>query len=84
MDLSALDPCQAIQLWALNLSFTDLKANTSLVALYCSCTESVDRCLGICANPDLAGVGVRIAFYAQSVMNGELASCSERSRRYAV
>jgi hypothetical protein len=42
----------------------------ALVALYCACPGAT-FCRGICANPDLAGVGVRAAFYAQSVMNGE-------------
>jgi hypothetical protein len=53
-----------------------------LAGLYCACSDDpvsfpipksicpAENCLGICANPDLAGIGVRTAFYAQSVMNG--------------
>lgn len=48
----------------------------ALIALYCACPGAT-FCRGICANPDLAGVGVRAAFYAQSVMNG--GQCCESS-----
>ena len=37
-------------------------------ALYCS--QPVAQCLAICANTDISGIGVRVAFYAQSVISG--------------
>jgi hypothetical protein len=60
--------------------------DSTLAGLYCSCGSAAPaafnisssfaicpatKCLGICANPDISGVGVRAAFYAQSVMNCE-------------
>jgi hypothetical protein len=48
----------------------------ALAALYCACATTTNdnvtsTCYSICPNPDLAGVGVRAAFYAGSMTNGE-------------
>jgi hypothetical protein len=53
-----------------NATFDHTTTDDALIALYCACDMTANMCRGICANPDLAGVGVRAAFYAQSVMNG--------------
>lgn len=45
--------------------------NNSTTQALCCIGTSVD-CVAICPNQDLAGIGVRIAFYLQSFMNGEL------------
>jgi len=49
---------------------SDLLGNQTLAALECSGNQTT--CSAICANTDLAGIGVRVAFYAQSVMNALL------------
>lgn len=46
-----------------------LLTNQTLAAVVCS--TSNDVCTAICANTDLAGIGVRVAFYAQSAINSE-------------
>lgn len=38
---------------------------------YCA-INNPDMCCGICPNTDLSGLGVRLAFYVQSIMNGTL------------
>ena len=47
-----------------------------LSALVCSGANLADiglndSCVAICPNPDLSGIGVRTAFYIQSVINGK-------------
>ncbi|EIW52348.1 uncharacterized protein TRAVEDRAFT_156445 [Trametes versicolor FP-101664 SS1] len=46
--------------------------------MICSVSNSTEACVAICPNPDLAGVGVRTAFYLQSVMNTLLVILSRR------
>ena len=41
-----------------------------LVAMYCTGKLQTNTCPGICPNGDLEGIGVRLAFYAQSFING--------------
>ena len=43
--------------------------NDTLQALVCA--GLITECGAICPNPDLAGIGVRVAFYLQSALNGE-------------
>lgn len=57
-----------IEILASNAS--SLLTNQTLAALVCSASNLV-ACTAICANTDLAGIGVRIAFYLQSAMNSE-------------
>ncbi|TCD66843.1 hypothetical protein EIP91_000797 [Steccherinum ochraceum] len=57
---------------------SDILGNQTLAALVCSGDPASLDCTGICANPDLAGIGVRVAFYAQSVMNTLLVVLSPR------
>ncbi|KAI8986292.1 hypothetical protein BD414DRAFT_546366 [Trametes punicea] len=54
-------------------------ANATLAALVCSASpDDPSSCVAICPNPDIAGVGVRSAFYLQSVMNTLLVIVSRR------
>lgn len=48
--------------------------NSTLAAIECS--QPGSECLAICANADLAGVGVRVSFYAQSVLSGTSIHCN--------
>jgi hypothetical protein len=42
-----------------------------LAAMYCAYGDALNvTCGGICPNADVAGIGVRIAFYSQSIANG--------------
>ncbi|OBZ71733.1 hypothetical protein A0H81_08882 [Grifola frondosa] len=43
--------------------------NATWAALVCSSSDSSSPCSAICANPDLSGIGVRVAFYLQSFLN---------------
>ncbi|KAH9919156.1 uncharacterized protein BXZ73DRAFT_92098 [Epithele typhae] len=43
--------------------------DSSLAAAICSVSESSEQCTAICPNPDLSGIGVRVAFYLQSFLN---------------
>ncbi|KAG8956109.1 hypothetical protein FRC03_010953, partial [Tulasnella sp. 419] len=43
----------------------------TIAAQYCACDDAAE-CYGICPNPDLAGIGVRVAFYFQSIANAWL------------
>jgi hypothetical protein len=68
-------------------TYPNYLSDATFAGLYCSCNgalssafniSSVDNicpatteCFGICANADVSGIGVRVAFYAQSVMNCE-------------
>ncbi|KAI0671246.1 hypothetical protein C8Q78DRAFT_1131643 [Trametes maxima] len=57
----------------------DTLQNATLAALVCSAPPSdPSACIAICPNPDLAGVGVRTAFYLQSFMNALLVIFSHR------
>lgn len=48
-------------------------SDATQAASTCSASNDViATCIAICPNADLAGVGVRTAFYLQSVMNSEL------------
>ena len=42
-----------------------------LQTVVCGGLLSSSQCLGLCPNPDLAGIGVRVAFYLQSIVSGE-------------
>ncbi|KAH8082452.1 hypothetical protein BXZ70DRAFT_959185 [Cristinia sonorae] len=57
-------------------SVSGILDNATLAALECAVDQNY--CTAICANPDLAGIGVRVAFYAQSVMNTLLVVLSPR------
>jgi hypothetical protein len=53
----------------------DSRGSVEAAGLYCACvaanrTSSALSGFSICPNPDLAGVGVRAAFYAGSLTNG--------------
>lgn len=50
----------------LNANVTD---SDLLQAVACNGLYS-DSCIAICPNQDLAGIGVRVAFYFQSVLTG--------------
>ncbi|KAI9068732.1 hypothetical protein FKP32DRAFT_1641846 [Trametes sanguinea] len=53
--------------------------NATLAALVCSApSDDPSSCVAICPNPDIAGVGVRSAFYLQSIMNTLLVIFSRR------
>ncbi|GBE85478.1 hypothetical protein SCP_0706650 [Sparassis crispa] len=52
--------------------------NGTLSALQCSSSNSAYGCSAICPNTDLAGLGVRAAFYGQSVLNTLLVVFSPR------
>ncbi|KAI0629929.1 hypothetical protein C8Q77DRAFT_1064531 [Trametes polyzona] len=57
----------------------DVLQNATLAALVCSAPpDDPSACVAICPNADLAGVGVRTAFYLQSVMNTLLVILSRR------
>ncbi|OJT02168.1 hypothetical protein TRAPUB_7283 [Trametes pubescens] len=54
-------------------------SDATLAALTCSASnDTLSQCIAICPNADLAGVGVRTAFYLQSVMNTLLVILSRR------
>ena len=46
--------------------------NTTLQALCCAGLLNDATQCAICPNPDLAGIGVRVAFYLQCLVNSEL------------
>ncbi|KIO27520.1 hypothetical protein M407DRAFT_23209 [Tulasnella calospora MUT 4182] len=53
--------------------FREATNNTALQALYCHANVNFHpECFGLCPNPDLSGIGVRIAFYSQAFMNAML------------
>ncbi|CDO72293.1 hypothetical protein BN946_scf184970.g145 [Trametes cinnabarina] len=53
--------------------------NATLAALVCAAPpDDPCPCVAICPNPDISGVGVRSAFYLQSVMNTLLVIFSRR------
>ncbi|KAI0655457.1 hypothetical protein C8Q70DRAFT_923626 [Cubamyces menziesii] len=53
--------------------------NGTLAALVCAAPpDDPSQCIAICPNPDISGVGVRSAFYLQSVMNTLLVIFSRR------
>ena len=50
--------------------------NGTLAALVCAAPpDDPSQCIAICPNPDISGVGVRSAFYLQSVMNSKYFVC---------
>lgn len=50
----------------------DLLNNSTLAAQQCSGDLAPDAvCIALCPNTDLAGIGVRLAFYMQSFFNSE-------------
>ncbi|KAG8986978.1 hypothetical protein FRB94_002316 [Tulasnella sp. JGI-2019a] len=46
-------------------------SNATIEAAYCA-SNDFPSCLGLCPNTDLAGIGVRLAFYLQAAMNALL------------
>jgi hypothetical protein len=44
--------------------------NTDALAQALTCSGLLTDCPAICPNPDLAGIGVRVAFYFQSLVTG--------------
>ncbi|KAG8863339.1 hypothetical protein FRB96_008831 [Tulasnella sp. 330] len=46
-------------------------SNSTIEAAYCAAND-FPYCLGLCPNTDLAGIGVRLAFYLQAAMNALL------------
>ncbi|KAI0775612.1 hypothetical protein BD413DRAFT_280050 [Trametes elegans] len=57
----------------------DVLQNDTLAALVCSADPSdTSLCVAICPNADISGVGVRTAFYLQSIMNTLLVIFSRR------
>jgi hypothetical protein len=62
--------CRALN----NIPF-GIRGSVEAAGLYCACvaanrTSPALSGFSICPNPDLAGVGVRAAFYAGSLTNG--------------
>ncbi|KAH7097638.1 hypothetical protein BKA62DRAFT_774107 [Auriculariales sp. MPI-PUGE-AT-0066] len=47
-----------------------------LADIFCSSNRVGNTCYGICPNPDLAGIGVRLAFYLQAALNALLVAVS--------
>ncbi len=64
--------------WWCNVS-SDTLQNATLAALQCS-QEQDGSCVALCPNPDISGVGVRSAFYIQSLMNSKSRSLSSCGR----
>ena len=60
--------------WWCNVS-SDILQNATLAALQCA-EEQDGLCVALCPNPDISGVGVRSAFYVQSLMNSKSRSLS--------
>ncbi|KAI0823273.1 hypothetical protein BC628DRAFT_1325548 [Trametes gibbosa] len=56
----------------------DILGDASRAALVCAASNDTSPCAAICPNADLSGVGVRTAFYLQSVMNTLLVILSRR------
>ncbi|KDQ13670.1 hypothetical protein BOTBODRAFT_45100 [Botryobasidium botryosum FD-172 SS1] len=52
----------------MSLNCSAVRSDPQAQASYCANSNLTD-CCGICPNTDLAGIGVRLAFYLQSVMN---------------
>ncbi|KAF8907269.1 hypothetical protein CPB84DRAFT_1843977 [Gymnopilus junonius] len=66
------------QMFSLNIPATDTAVfgDTSfLSSIYCS-KDSATQCYGICPNADLAGVGVRAAFWTSSILQAILVAVS--------
>ncbi|KJA13145.1 hypothetical protein HYPSUDRAFT_73135 [Hypholoma sublateritium FD-334 SS-4] len=55
----------------LNVTSASLTESSFLSSLFCS-TDTAQTCYGICPNADLAGVGVRIAFWLSSILQAIL------------
>ncbi|KAI0738827.1 hypothetical protein C8Q80DRAFT_212488 [Daedaleopsis nitida] len=64
-------------MWWCNLP-SDILTNATLSANICGAASAGDKCVAICPNADLSGVGVRSAFYIQSFMNTLLVVFSRR------
>lgn len=58
-----LSPLDALGLYVLD--------NSTRQALACGSDFVFNTCPGICPNPDIMGIGVRVAFYIQSGLNGK-------------
>ncbi|KIO25897.1 hypothetical protein M407DRAFT_24750 [Tulasnella calospora MUT 4182] len=54
-----------------NIEQLQVGVSENITAFYCA-TDDFPLCYGLCPNPDLAGIGVRAAFYSQSFMNALL------------
>ncbi|KIO28114.1 hypothetical protein M407DRAFT_231387, partial [Tulasnella calospora MUT 4182] len=54
-----------------SIDLLQVATNSTIQALYCA-ADDYPECFGLCPNPDLSGIGVRIAFYSQSFMNAML------------
>lgn len=50
--------------------------NAKVQALCCAGVWTEPTQCALCPNPDLAGIGVRVAFYLQSFVNGASAACA--------
>ena len=57
--------------WWCNVT-SDLLQNATLAAVTCSQDPNDNStCIALCPNADITGVGVRTAFYVQSLMNSK-------------
>ncbi|TBU42273.1 hypothetical protein BD309DRAFT_963385 [Dichomitus squalens] len=64
--------------WWCNIS-SDILQNATLAAVTCSQEPNINsQCIALCPNADFTGVGVRTAFYVQSLMNTLLVVFSRR------
>ncbi|KZT34472.1 hypothetical protein SISSUDRAFT_1122235 [Sistotremastrum suecicum HHB10207 ss-3] len=57
-----------------NQTGNDLDVKSAFLSLYCGAVGDValNECYGICPNPDITGIGVRLSFWIQSILNAIL------------
>ncbi|KAH7097636.1 hypothetical protein BKA62DRAFT_774105 [Auriculariales sp. MPI-PUGE-AT-0066] len=81
-EFPAMNATTSSVLAALNTSLVQafgeaVSLDRELIAeLYCATTRDGAQCYGICPNADLAGLGVRLAFYFQAALNTCLVALS--------